>query len=177
MLRSRRAEPRSDGIRALTAKAPAQVRQRLIAAVVWVRSPELGLIGQGARYALAGATVAFVALATTITLAEGAGLAYEAAFAIGYSLALAAHFTLQRVFVWSHHEGFALPIHHQLFRYLPIALGNYGFVAAAIALLPHLLGVATLIVYLAATAVVTVVAFLLLRSRVFHADTPANGRG
>jgi putative flippase GtrA len=156
--------------RAATPSAPARIRERIVTTVAWVRSPELGLIGQGARYAAAGATVALVALATTITLAEGVGLPYEAAFAIGYSLAIATHFTLQRVFVWSHHEGFALPFHQQLVRYLPIALGNYGFVAAAIALLPQLLGVATLIVYLGATALATVVGFLLLRSRVFHAD-------
>ena len=118
--------------------SPAAARERLAAAVRWIRSPDLGVIGQGMRFALAGVTTAVVSLVTTITLAEGVGLAFEAAFAIGYAVAVTTHFTLQRVFVWMHREAFALPIHLQLVRYVPIALGNYGVVAVAIAVLPHL---------------------------------------
>jgi putative flippase GtrA len=147
-------------------------RHRLALGVAWIRSPELGLIGQGVRFAIAGATAAVVSLGLTITLAQGVGLPFEAAFAIGYFIAVMTHFTLQRVFVWSHSEAFALQIHHQVVRYIPIALCNYGTVALALALLPHALGVSSLVVYLGATAVVTVVSFLLFRTNVFHAQEP-----
>jgi putative flippase GtrA len=146
------------------------------AAVARIRSPEFGVIGQGMRFVAAGGTAALISLAATITLAEVVGLPFEVAFVLGYSAAVSAHFTLQRVFVWRHHGEFALPIHQQLIRYVPIALTNYGVVALAIALLPNLLRVAPLPVYLAATAAMTVLSFLLLRTRVFHPDEVAGER-
>jgi putative flippase GtrA len=149
---------------------PGSPRDRIVAAIVWLRRPELGTLGQGIRYALAGGTVALVSLTVTIVLAQGVGIAFEVSFVIGYTLAVITHFTLQRVFVWSHHEEFALPIHHQLGRYLPVALTNYGLVALAIAFLPHALGASTLVVYVSATALVTLCSFVILRSRVFHAE-------
>lgn len=147
-------------------------RHRLAVGVAWIRSPELGLIGQGVRFAMAGATASVVSLVITITLAQGAGLPFEAAFAIGYFVAVITHFTLQRIFVWAHSGAFALAMHDQLVRYVPIALCNYGSVALALALLPHALGVSSLAVYLGATAVVTVISFLLFRTNVFHAEPP-----
>jgi putative flippase GtrA len=144
-------------------------KSAVLAAAAWIRSPELGLVGQGMRFAIAGATAALVSLGATITLSQGCTLPLEAAFAIGYATGLTAHFTLQRVFVWRHHAEFALSGQHQLARYLPIALTNYGVIALAIALLPRLLGVAPVAVYLVATGVVTTISFLLFRTRVFHA--------
>jgi putative flippase GtrA len=127
------------------------------------------------RYAIAGGTVASVTIATTVTLGQGFRVPYELAFGIGYSVALVVHFSLQRWFVWAHHEGFALPIHQQLARYLPLALSNYALVAAAIAWLPRLLGVSTLAAYLGATATITLISFILLRSHVFHPDAFGEG--
>ena len=102
-------------------------------------------------------------------------MAFETSYAIGYAVALATHFTLQRYFVWSHHEEFALPIHHQFVRYLPVALANYGLVALAIAVLPRALDTSSLLVYLAATAVVTLGSFLIFRGGVFHAEDAPEG--
>jgi putative flippase GtrA len=153
------------------------VRGRIVAAVVWIRRPELGLLGQGIRYAIAGATVASVSLAGTIVLAEGAGFAYEVAFAIAYSAAVVTHFILQRYFVWSHHEEYALPLHLQLVRYLPIAATNYGIVAGALALLPHALHTSSLHVYLVSTVSMTAISFLLFRTSVFHAQGGAEESG
>jgi putative flippase GtrA len=152
------------------AAAAKGVRWWITAAIVWIRRPELGVLGQGIRYAIAGMTVACVSMTGTIVLAEVVGLAYEAAFAIAYTTALVTHFSLQRYFVWSHHEAFALLLHLQLVRYLPIALANYGVVAIALAVLPGALGVASLPVYVIATLSVTVLSFLLLRTSVFHAQ-------
>jgi putative flippase GtrA len=154
---------------------PASKSTALAAAIAWIRAPDADLIGLGMRFAITGVTVALVSLGATITLAQGVGLPFEAAFAIGYSIAIATHFTLQRVFVWTHHTGFALPLRHQIARYLPVALTNYALVALAIAVLPQLLHVASLVVYLGATAIVTVVSFLLFRAHVFHADLGTAG--
>ena len=145
--------------------------------MVWVRQPELGLLGQGIRYAIAGATVAFVSITGTLVIAEGVGLAYEAAFGIAYSAAVVTHFTLQRYFVWSHHEEFALPLRYQLVRYLPIALLNYGVVAIALLVLPHALHAPSGVIYLASTLSMTSISFLLFRTRVFHAQEAAEGPG
>jgi len=151
------------------------LREKVVAAIAWIRRPELGLRGQAIRYALAGATVAFVSITGTLVLAEAVGLAYEAAFGIAYAAAVVTHFTLQRYFVWSHHEDFALPLHFQIVRYLPIAAFNYGVVAVAIAILPHALHTQSRVVYLASTVSMTAISFVLFRSSVFHAQEPESG--
>ncbi len=119
-----------------------------------LKAPESGMLGQGVRFALSGGTVALVYLATTTVLAEVVGLPFQVALAIGFCVGLVVHFTLQRLFVWSHHEEFALPLSHQLGRYLAVAAAQYGVTAASTALLPHALGVSTEIVYLVTVAVV-----------------------
>jgi putative flippase GtrA len=128
-----------------------------------------GLLEQGVRFALAGGIVALTYLGVTTLLAEGVGLPFQAALAIGYSIALMLHFSLQRLFVWTHHEEFALPLQHQAGRYLTLAAGQYAVTAASTALLPSLLNVSTEIVYLATVAVVVGANFLLFRQRIFHA--------
>ena len=108
------------------------------------------LAGQGLRFAASGGAVAIVYVATTTLLAEVIGIPFELALAIGFSIAIATHFTLQRVFVWTHADGFALPLRQQALRYLPIAGAQYGLTAAATATLPGALGVRTEVVYLCA---------------------------
>jgi putative flippase GtrA len=136
-----------------------------------LRSPSSGLLGQGTRFALAGGTVALVYLATTTVLADVAGLPFQIALAIGFSVGLSVHFTLQRTFVWIHHEEFALPLHHQVGRYLAVAAVQYGVTAASTSLLPSALDVATEIVYLATVAVVLSMNFLVFRNGIFHAKS------
>jgi putative flippase GtrA len=134
-----------------------------------LKTPESGLLGQGVRFALAGGTVAFVYLAITTILAEVAGMPFQAALAIGFGAGLVVHFTLQRAFVWTHHEEFALPLGHQLGRYLAAAAVQYGVTAASIGLLPSALGVSAEIVYLATVAAVLSTNFLVFRNGIFHA--------
>ena len=141
-----------------------------------LRAPESGLLGQGVRYALAGCTVALVYLATTIVLADLVGMPFQAALAIGFSVGLMVHFTLQRVFVWTHHEEFALPLHYQAGRYLLVAGAQYGVTVASTSLLPRLLGVSTEFVYLATVAVTISTNFLVFRHGIFHARPAATAR-
>jgi putative flippase GtrA len=134
-----------------------------------LNAPESGLLGQGVRFALSGGTVALIYLATTTVLADVAGMPFQAALAIGFCLGLVVHFTLQRVFVWAHHEEFALPLGHQVGRYLAVAAVQYGVTAASTALLPSALGVSTEIVYLVTVAAVVSTNFLVFRNGIFHA--------
>ena len=137
-----------------------------------LNAPESGLLGQGARFALAGGAVALVYLTTTTVLAEVVGLPFQAALAIGFGVGLMLHFTLQRLFVWTHHEEFALPLAHQAGRYLAVAAAQYGLTAAATGLLPSALGVSTELVYLMTVAVLLSANFLVFRHGIFHAKPP-----
>jgi putative flippase GtrA len=143
-----------------------------------IRSPESGLVGQGVRYALAGGTVAGVYLLTTLTLADLVGLHFQVALAIGFGVALLVHFSLQRLFVWTHHEEFALPLRHQAGRYLLAAGSQYGLTVASTSLFPPLLGIPVEIVYVITVAVLASTNFLVFRHGIFHArsaEAPAAG--
>ncbi len=86
----------------------------------------------------------------------------------GFATAVAAHFTLQRSFVWTHPAGYALSAHHQAARYLAVAAVQYCATAAAAALLPGPLGVRMTFIYLATTVVITAVNFPVFRARIFR---------
>ena len=139
-------------------------------------SPELGLLGQGFRFVLAGGVVSLVYVLTTILLADVAGVDLQVALPLGYAVGLITHFTLQRVFVWVHHEEFALPVHRQAGRYLLVAAVQYGLTAAATSLLPGRLGVSTEIVYLVTVVVLVSLNFFVFRHGVFHAKADPSDR-
>jgi putative flippase GtrA len=147
---------------------PGAPANRVLSAVRTLRSPNSGVMGQGVRFALAGGIVALVYLSMTIVLADVFGLPFQAALAIGFAVATIVHFTLQRVFVWIHHEEFALPMHHQAARYLAAASSQYGLTAASTSLLPSALGAPTEIVYLITVAAVISTNFLVFRHGIFH---------
>jgi putative flippase GtrA len=144
-----------------------------------LRSPRSGLFGQLVRFGLAGGLVTLVYVTVTTVLSQMLGLPFEVALAIGFVTALLLHFNLQRLFVWIHYEGFALPMQHQVGRYLAMAGMQYGCTAAATAVLPGALGISTEVVYLATMAVVTTTGFLVMRFVIFHgkpsAASPAPG--
>ncbi len=128
-----------------------------------------GVLGQGVRYALTGGVVSLVYLLTTTTLALVVGVPFQVALPIGFGLGLLVHFTLQRVFVWGHGDSFALPLRHQVGRYLVLAGTQYGLTAASTSLLPSALGLPTEGVYLGTALLITCTNFLLFRHRIFHA--------
>jgi putative flippase GtrA len=131
------------------------------------------LAGQGLRFLISGGVVALVYIGTTSLLAEVVGIPFQVALPIGLSIGLATHFTLQRVFVWDHAEGFALPLRHQLARYLALAAVQYGITALSTAVLPRALGIPTEIVYLATVGVISLTNFLVFRLHVFRAAVAA----
>jgi putative flippase GtrA len=124
---------------------------------------------QGFRFLLTGGFVALVYVATTTLVAEVIRVPFEVALAIGFALAIGTHFTLQRLFVWRDPSAsFALPLHHQLVRYLAVAAVQYGLTAGITATLPGALGVSPELVYLPTVAVISTMNFLIFRSRIFH---------
>jgi len=148
--------------------------RRSPAAIVRALRTRTGLVGQGARYALAGSLVALVYMLTTTVLAIVARLHFQLALAIGFGAALAVHFTLQRWFVWADRGDFALPLRLQTARYLLASGTQYGLTAGATSLLPAMLGLPVEAVYLVTVTVVACANFLVFRHLVFHpAASPA----
>ena len=132
-------------------------------------TPGSGLLGQGVRFALVGGLAAVVYLSTTTLLALVVGIPFEVALPIGFCLGVLVHFTLQRIFVWAHRDGFALPLHRQASRYLLVAGVQYVVTAVTTALLPGALGLPTELVYLATVLLLTGCNFVVFRNGVFHA--------
>jgi putative flippase GtrA len=120
------------------------------------------------RYATAGGIVALTYLVLTLLLSGPLSLPMWLAIAIGYVLSVTLHFFLQRGFVFSHVDEFALPVGAQVRRYLVVGVVQYSLTTSASEVLPGPLGVPAQVVYLGAVALLTVGSFLMLRRRVFH---------
>jgi putative flippase GtrA len=133
-----------------------------------IRSPDLGIFGQTLRFALVGGSSTGVYVVTTTLLATVAGVPFQLALSIGTCVALAMHFTLQRVFVWVHSEEFALPLRHQAGRYLLLVGVQYGLTTASTSLLPSALSVPIETVYLGTVVIYAAVNFFIFRDRIFH---------
>lgn len=139
-----------------------------------VRSPEWGLAGQGFRFALSGVVVATVYVTITTVLHDGFALPFQIALLIGFGISVCLHFTLQRLFVWRHHEKFALAAHHQMARYLTLCGTQYGITALTTSQLPGVLGLPVEVVYLITMITAAGLNFIIFRGRVFH---PKSGDG
>jgi putative flippase GtrA len=126
------------------------------------------VLGQGARFILAGGTAVVLYAITTTVLASVIGIPFQVALAIGFVVAITIQFILYRRFVWVHEEDFALGVHHQAGRFLTVAAVNYGATVASTSVLPRALGISTEIVYLVTVATLPVINFLVLRQGIFH---------
>jgi putative flippase GtrA len=144
-------------------------KRPLLDRVEHLRSPDSGTVGQGVRYAIAGSTVAVWYLTVTTILADGFGVVFQLALAIGFVSSVLLHFTLQRFFVWVHHSEFALGLGAQVGRYLVVALSQYAITAASTSLLPGALGLPVTPIYFATAITLASINFLVFRGGVFHA--------
>jgi putative flippase GtrA len=126
------------------------------------------VVSSTGRYAAAGAVVGGVNLAVPLMLNAEFGVPIEVAIPIGYLLAILLHFNLQRRFVFRHVGTFALAGRQQAVRYLVIIAVQYPTVAIATALVPTVVAISRREAYVATVATVTVLTYLVLRSRVFH---------
>src|SRR5215510_8577538 len=77
------------------------------------------LRGRAVRFVIAGGAMSVFYLSLTSVLAV-AGVPFQLALIVSFLCAVALHFTLQRLFVWSPRGRYALPMRQQLRRYLPL---------------------------------------------------------
>jgi putative flippase GtrA len=133
-----------------------------------IRSPRWGVIGQLLRFALSGGVVAVVYVSLTTVLHDVFAVPFQIALAIGFSVGVVLHFTLQRVFVWRHSEAFALAVHFQAARYLCVCASQYGVTALSTAVLPSVVGLPVEVVYITTMLALAVFNFIVFRGRVFH---------
>jgi putative flippase GtrA len=122
-----------------------------------------------ARFVIAGGAMAVFYMGLTSLLAL-MGVPFQAALILSFLANVALHFTLQRVFVWPQRRDYALALHHQLQRYLPLVVIQYVLTVAATATLPGWLDLPVLAVYIGITVSYTVFNFLFFRSRIFHVE-------
>jgi putative flippase GtrA len=125
---------------------------------------------QAVRFAISGVIVSIVYITVTTLLAEVSHLRFQLALAIGWCAGVSVHYTLQRVFVWAHRDGFALPFARQVRRYLLLAFSQLAATTASTSLLPSALGVPAEAVYLASAVILTMLNFIVFRNRIFHPE-------
>jgi putative flippase GtrA len=146
--------------------------QQVFDAVCHGRATDIGLLGRGVRFVIAGGVVAVIYLTITTVLANVFGVPFQLALGIGFATALAVHFSSQRFFVWVHHEEFFLPFRKQIGRYALVAATQYGTTAIATSFLPSVLHVSTTIVYLVWVICITASNFVIFGRGIFHAGRP-----
>jgi putative flippase GtrA len=120
------------------------------------------------RFLLSGGIVFIVSFSLTAGL-HTAGLPFQLAFVIGYFIAVLVHLQLHRHFTFAGGGEYALGARHQAIRFVAVVVGQYAFIALAVAVLTPLTGLPSLVVYVGAIALMSAANFLLLASRVFHA--------
>jgi putative flippase GtrA len=125
------------------------------------------LYGRAVRFVIAGGAMSIFYLGLTSILAV-IGVPFQAALIVSFLCAVALHFTLQRLFVWSQHGKYALPLRQQLKRYLPLVSVQYVTTAVATAILPSWMGLPVLAVYIGITLLYSLFNFLFFRARIFH---------
>lgn len=133
-----------------------------------ILSVDRGLAGQGLRFVLSGGLVLSVYVTLTILLSDVFLVPFQIALASGFVVGVALHFTLQRLFVWKHHERFALAAGHQALRYLTVCAVQYGLTALSTSRLPGLIGLPEDAVYAMTMLVVTSLNFVVFRGKIFH---------
>jgi putative flippase GtrA len=97
-----------------------------------------------------------------------AGLHPQPALALSYLSGLAIHFGLNRQWVFSSSDGYALHLSRQGRRYLLTVVTTYAISALSLLLFSGLLGANPLLVYYATAALLAAVTFLVFQRWVFH---------
>jgi putative flippase GtrA len=97
-----------------------------------------------------------------------AGVPIQVALALGYTVALCMHFTLNRQWVFAESRGYALHLTAQSVRYIVTAAVSYACTAVAVAVLPDVLGIPELAVFLIASIGMAAITFVALNVWVFR---------
>jgi putative flippase GtrA len=120
------------------------------------------------RFALSAVTVQVVYAALMAVFLLGLDLPRQAALAIGYSIALVLHFTLNRQFVFAPADGYTQGLTSHGSRYLASAVLVYAITAFGLALVPGALGIAPFIAWLLLATTIGALNFVLLGRFVFR---------
>ena len=123
---------------------------------------------QPLRFAIVGALTAVTYFALTLLFAGPVGIPIQLAILCAYPISLLVHFSGQRLFVFRSGDGFALALHHQAARYLAVGGTQTALALLITTFVPAWIGVDERVVYVFATILLAVAAFLLLRFHVFH---------
>ncbi len=118
---------------------------------------------EGTRFVLVGAFITVLYLTVTTVMRTVVEAPWWLAIAVGYVIATSTHFVLHRRVTFRRPEGFQLSVGQQLPRFVAIVVVQYAVTATAMAILPS-----SVITFFCVAAVVTVVSFLVLRTRLFH---------
>jgi putative flippase GtrA len=129
-----------------------------------------------ARFALTGTLVAALYFSVTTALTLLVGAPTQLAVVVGYVLAVALHFTMNRRFVFASTTGYAHHLTAQGSRYLVVVLSSYACTALVVALADRA-GLPELIAALGTPVAFAALSFFTLRGWVFRSagDPPSAG--
>ncbi len=120
------------------------------------------LRAEGVRFVAVGAFITVLYVSVTTVMRTVFDAPWWLAIAVGYVIATSTHFVLHRTVTFAKDE-FQLTTSQQAVRFIAVVAVQYAFTATAMSILPS-----TLITFFCVAAVVTVVSFLVLRTRLFH---------
>jgi putative flippase GtrA len=126
------------------------------------------------RYAISGAIVTGFYLGAPLLLNDALGLPLQMAIPIAFVIAATLQFNLQRRFVFRHVEQFALSVRAQIVWYVTVGSIQYPVTALGTLIGPKLTGLSDRLSFLATSLTFSVVFFLFIRGRVFHASENAS---
>jgi len=117
---------------------------------------------EGGRFVAVGAFITVLYLSVTTVMRTLLDAPWWLAIAVGYVIATSTHFVLHRKVTFAKDE-FQLTTAQQAVRFVAVVVVQYAFTATAMAVLPS-----SLLTFFCVAAIVTVVSFLVLRTRLFH---------
>lgn len=126
------------------------------------------------RYGISGTLVAAFYLGTPIAVSDALRWPLQAMIPVAFVLAATLQFTLQRIFVFRHVDGFALSAREQALRFVIVGAVQYPITALGTFLLPKLFGVPDRIAFIMLSLAFSLFFFLFIRRRVFHASEPVH---
>jgi putative flippase GtrA len=125
------------------------------------------------RFGISGGVVGLLYISLTTLLLEATDLPDQIALATAYFLAVMAHFSLNRQFVFAAAgRSYHLGVRAQSLRYITVILATYAMTSLSLAVLPDLLDIRTVLVYLVSAIGFGVANFLVMRAWVFRASSP-----
>ncbi len=127
------------------------------------------------RFLISGGTVFVISFSLTAGL-HALGAPFQVGFLIAYAIAVTVHLQLHRRFTFGGEGDFALAHRAQAVRFLLVVVGQYAFIALAVAIFAPLLDLPQIVVYLLAIAVLSVANYITLAARVFHRHDEADQR-